>query len=244
MYCIVVLTRGYKDINEYNTLIKRNISISNNLNDKKIPNLIFHEGNITNEQQIYIKNKTSELNLIFIDISNTAFKKEKEQIIIEDAKSFTIGYRHMCSFWFIDFLNIVNYDKVLRIDEDCIIQSNIDNIFLENNYIFITGKYEKDEDFVTRGLNEFSMKCLNKDTPKPPGGPYTNIICFSIEKIKKNELFQKYKNEVEQSNMIYKRRWGDLPLWGEVIHYIFGNETLKIDTSIKYYHGSHNIFIN
>jgi hypothetical protein len=44
--CIAVLTRGYKDMKSYDILIKRNKHISNNLNDKTIDNLIFHEGNI------------------------------------------------------------------------------------------------------------------------------------------------------------------------------------------------------
>jgi hypothetical protein len=43
--------------------------------------------------------------------------------------------------------------------------------------------------------------------------------------------------------MIYRRRWGDLPLWGEVIYYIFGSELLKIDKDIKYFHGSHECYI-
>jgi len=44
--------------------------------------------------------------------------------------------------------------------------------------------------------------------------------------------------------MIYERRWGDLPLWGEVIYYIFGEETMKVDNNIMYYHGSHFSKIN
>ena len=55
--CIAVLTRGYPTISEYDQLIKRNIHISKNLNDKSLDILIFHEGNITEEHQIYIKNK-------------------------------------------------------------------------------------------------------------------------------------------------------------------------------------------
>ena len=44
--------------------------------------------------------------------------------------------------------------------------------------------------------------------------------------------------------MIYKRRWGDLPLWGEVIFYIFGNESLYINSKLKYYHESHKLNVN
>jgi len=40
--------------------------------------LFFHENNIIEEQQLYIKNQTPELNIIFINILNNSFKKEKE----------------------------------------------------------------------------------------------------------------------------------------------------------------------
>jgi len=255
--CIAVLTRGYNNNSQYHLLIKRNKHISKNLINKSIDNLIFHEGNISHEQQIYIKNETPELNIIFINILNIAFQSEKNSINFEEAFGFGLGYRHMCSFWFINFFDAVNeYDKVLRIDEDCFMDSNIDDIFSYlDNYLFVTGKIEKDEDFVTVGLNEFSLNFINKIkeesefipfqlNSKLPGGPYTNLIGFSLDKIRNNEVFIKYKNEIEKSNMIYKRRWGDLPLWGEVIYYIFGDNSLKIQNSIKYYHGSHNKNIN
>ena len=89
--------------------------------------------------------------------------------------------------------------------------------------------------------NNFTFKT---NDVKFPSGPYTNLIGFSLDKIRNNEAFQKYKTDIDNSNMIYKRRWGDLPLWGEVIYYIFGNETLKIDNTIKYFHGSHSDCVN
>ena len=58
---ILVLTRGYDDINKYNVLLERNINIDRNLKDKTIPLLFFHEGNITDEHQTHIKNKQPNL---------------------------------------------------------------------------------------------------------------------------------------------------------------------------------------
>ena len=88
--CIAILTRGYSDIREYENLIKRNKKILSNLYDKSIDNLIFHEGNITKKQQLYIKKQTPELKLIFIDISGNAFKKDKQNIKIEEEPNFKI----------------------------------------------------------------------------------------------------------------------------------------------------------
>jgi hypothetical protein len=62
---VVVLTRGYDNIDEYNSLIQRNISIAINLRDKiNTPIIIFHEGNISSIHQDFISKKTPLLNII------------------------------------------------------------------------------------------------------------------------------------------------------------------------------------
>lgn len=163
----------------------------------------------------------------------------------------------MCSFWFVYFFDAVkNYDKIIRIDEDCFINSNIDNIFLQlDTKLFIAGRKQVDSggNKTTKGLYDFTMDFINdhkdeyefkKTNEKRPIGPYTNLIGISLNKIRKNKMFQVYKNNVDNSNMIYKRRWGDLPLWGKAIYHIFGEETLKIDKNIKYFHESHKCQVN
>lgn len=253
--CIAVLNRGYSDIKSYDSLIKRNKHIDSCLINKSINILIFHEGNIIDDHQNFIQNQTPNLTIKFINISNIGFLKNKENISFTDAHGYGLSYRHMCSFWFVDFFNVVDgYDKLLRIDEDCFINSNIDSIFLHlDNYIFVTGSVFDDHDFVTRGLNEFSLNFVHENRSlfdfknydaKKPCGPYTNLIAFSLTKIQNNIMFQQYKNKVNKCNLIYERRWGDLPLWGEVIYYIFGNESMMIDKNIKYFHASHGIAIN
>lgn len=254
--CVALLTKGYTELHEYNTLIKRNNHISQHLIDKSIDILIFHEGNISESHQVYIQYTTPDLKMKFIDISDIAFKPEKKDIrSIKEVETFPIGYKHMCSFWFVEFFEAVKeYDKLVRIDEDCFINFNIDELFLElDKYTFVTGIVEPDADSVTIGLNEFSLDFINKykhiltfknENSRTPGGPYTNVFCISLENVRNNNLFQLYRDEIDKSNMIYERRWGDLPLWGDVIQYIFGNEQLKVDYRIKYFHGSHGRTIN
>jgi hypothetical protein len=252
--CIAVLTRGYSDVQKYDDLIKRNNHISQNLRDKSIKNLIFHEGNITLEHQTYIKDQTIELDTEFIDVSDVCFKPEKKEIRFEAAEGFELGYRHMCSFWFVNFFKLVEkYDQLLRIDEDCFVMTNLDGIFADlERYTFITAICADDDDYVTKGLNDFSLEfiLLHLHSPfkqygaKKPRGPYTNLIAFSLETIRSNVLFQEYRDRVDAADFIYKFRWGDLPLWGEVIHYIFGNETMKVDTDIRYFHSSHKCDVN
>jgi hypothetical protein len=110
-----------------------------------------------------------------------------------------------------------------------------------------------DKLFVTKGLNKFTLDFINNNsndyvfkqtTAKSPSGPYTNLFGISINKTKYNKMFNKYLHKISLSNKIYKFRWGDLPLWGEAIYYIFCQDTLLIDKSIIYFHGSHNSMIN
>ena len=276
--CIAILTRGYTKFSKYFDLVKRNVSIGKNLIDKSIDILIFHEGNINIKQQIHIKKYTPLLNIIFINISIKAFKKEKGHIT-----NVNLSYKHMCSFWFVDFWNFVeSYDLLLRIDEDCILYNNIDDIFSKlEKYNIIAGGFMFDEYVVTIGLKDFTRNfikenssnysffedeisnsgiqhfqhkfihpnykktnILNEDISNIPYGPYTNVIGLSLHNIRKNETFNKYVKSIDESNKIYKRRWGDLPLWGESISYIFGHSTCSIDNSIKYYHKSHEIHVN
>ena len=258
---IAVLTRGYQDQEKYQDLIERNISIHQHLHDKTIPILIFHEGNIEETHQQYISNQTPELNLQYIDVKSTqkAFRQEKESIPFDsETTAFPIGYRHMCSFWIIDFWNFVTeYDLLLRIDEDCVVKFNIDPIFqqMEGESIqIITGHWGFDCEFVTKGLNDFTRSFLSMVLERPFENiptRYISGICsisgFHLNILRKNPLLFLFLVELDFSNKIYSHRWGDGPLWGEIIGYILeateGNPC-KWERTIRYFHKSHKLQIN
>ena len=254
-YAITVLTRGYDSNEKYLSLINRNKGISKNLINKEIDIIIFHEGNIVENQQIYIKEQTPELKIIFTDISEFAFKKENEEIPFYKQFDKRInppkGYRHMCHFWFIDFLKYCeNYDYILRIDEDCFIDFNIDEIFdLLPNKLIIAGTSVEDYQDVVYGLNNFTLKFLINNNyknlkPRLVDGPYTNIFALNLIKVRNNELILKYMESIDNSKNIYIYRWGDLPLWGEVLHYICDPNDYLITEKIKYFHGSLKTYVN
>jgi len=254
---IVVLTRGYKDIANYDDLIKRNNSIVN-VNSTTTDFIIFHEGNINEAHQQYISGKSIHVNNIkFIDISEHAFNNDKNMIFFyPPTNSFSLSYRHMCSFWFVDFWKYVEeYDFIIRIDEDCIIQFSVDNLFtiLNNEQInCIFGKWSKEREFVTHKLNWFTRKFIStvfknkveKIPPHNPSGPYTNVIGFNLKKLRQNKILQKYINAIKYSNAIYIYRWGDLPLWGEALYYFCDKNSYLKYNKIHYFHGSHNILVN
>ena len=259
--CIAVLTRGYTDALEYSTLIQRNDAIARFLDDKTIPLLFFHEGNITEEQQLQIKVETPELIMQFIDVAENdrAFRKEKQKIPHlrgNYENYFGLGYRHMCHFWFVDFWSfLADYDIVIRIDEDCVMESSIDSIIHKmkdpsSTASIWSGMSDIDKDFVCYGLNQFTLQFMKENTTNnppvkyPPSGPYTNFLGLRLDRIRNNRLLMMYIEEISKSNYIYLYRWGDLPLWGEAITYILGNDSLVIDKEIRYYHGTHYIHVN
>lgn len=251
---ITILTRGYEDDSKYLSLINRNKAICKNLINKQTDILMFHEGNISVNQQLYIKKQTPELKLIFINISEHAFKKENEQYKWykpSDKSIWPIGYRHMCHFWFVDFLKFCeNYEYIIRIDEDCFIDFNLDEIFLMIKYkTIIAGFDEIDDPIVTFGLNEFTLNFLKENNienvkPKVSSGPYTNMFAVNLLRIRNNKLLLKYIEEIDKSNNIYIYRWGDLPLWGEILYYMYEPYDYLITDKIKYFHGSLVKYVN
>lgn len=285
---VVVLTRGYDDMKLYKDLIERNKSILKNLSDVSIDIIIFHEGNINSQHQEYIQTQTPQLkNIIFVNVKEKkqAFRTEKSNLpIYPPTERWGIGYRHMCSFWFCDFFNYLEeYDQVIRIDEDCIIDFSIDELFIQlQEKTIVFGKIIGDHPFVTKGLNEFTLQFINlfsfqmpknQETshsksdihsafemkkgvktnqldiyfhkgPKNPYGPYTNVIGMNMNLLRKNEIILNYIQNIQKSNNIYIYRWGDLPLWGEVIHYFLDENDYLLTPKIKYFHGSHSVFVN
>jgi hypothetical protein len=253
---IVILTRGYDNIDRYANLIHRNKTISSNMNEyekKDIDILIFHEGNISINHQKHIASMTKELHLQFISVENKAFLKKNANIKFDhDTLNplWSLGYRHMCHFWFVDFWNFVSgYSKIIRIDEDISVQFLIGPIFknLENKSV-VSGKWENDIPEVVKYMINTSNRFFEKngihyDPKRTPRGPYSNVMGMNIEKLSKNKLFKEYINYIDMTDHIYRFRWGDLPLWGESLLHFFPNDYM-VDPNIKYFHGSLNDFVN
>ena len=164
---------------------------------------------------------------------------------------FKLGYRNMCNFWFCNFWKYLKeYDKILRIDEDCYYYSDYNKVFkLLNNKVFVYGGRTGDKDFVTKGLNNFTLDFMKQNNIKniyrrSPSGPLTHVIGINLDRCRKNTLLTKYISSIKTSNNIYVYRWGDLPLWGESIEYFFENKDRLSTSKIQYYHESHKARIN
>ena len=84
----------------------------------------------------------------------------------------------------------------------------------------------------------------NVANSRTPSGPYTNLIGFNLVYLRGIPLLHKFIESIKVSNKIYQQRWGDLPLWGEAIHYILGESKLRVDSTLKYFHESHHLYVN
>ena len=243
---IIILTRGYNKLEDYDLLIKRNKSLLKFYNSK-IDYVVFHEGNIYVDHQNYISSFTPKLKLIFIDIGESFVK---EDIPIKIEMKWGLGYRNMCNFWFTKFWKYVQkYERIIRIDEDCIFYSNYNHIFnLLEDKVSVFAKKSYDELFVIKGLNDFTINFLNNKNIKAKKrnvwGPYTNVIGLNLIKLRKNLLLKEYINSIKNSKNIFYYRWGDLPLWGEVLYYFYNEKDYLISDKIIYYHKSHDQFVN
>ena len=257
---IVVLTRGYNEIKDYKQLISRNRHIAMNfylkLNNKEDYDIIiFHEGNIHVQHQNYIQSNSPRLPLIFkkvefinkITINNCLCPPTQLSSI------FSIGYKNMCHFWSIDFLNYLSdYTYIIRIDEDCNIlniPTNLIELYNANNIMFSSAYYQGEDDpNVTIGLDKFFNIFMEKNNIKPYKNsvkcPYTNVMIVNVDYFNKNTVVQKVLKLIKETNCIFSNRWGDLPIWGYILSYLVDDKLYLKDDTISYIHGSHNKKIN
>jgi hypothetical protein len=269
---ITILTRGYKDESKYDKLISRNHSITTHIisklsdEDKLNTDIIFfHEGNISENNKKYIKEKSNfdlKLNIIFIDVKITEPKtgyddsRNKYNNVLcpptELSETFPLGYKHMCHFWSIDFLYYLkNYKYIIRIDEDCIVTRGNVNIFdlmKINDLKFLSPFYQgHDNPKVTVGLKTLLDDFLqeNQITSKVEYQyyrfPYTNFMVVDIQYFLNHKKVIDFLTKVDKSNGIYSNRWGDLPIWGIILFTLIDSKFYGATNHIAYVHDVHVI---
>lgn len=264
---IATLIRTKKDF-EYRELIRRNRSL-NNLAEKysNLEFLIFHEDDLTIDDKLFIQTCTDyPIKFISvqeefkpIDVTESDYCYETEL-----SKEFGDGYRNMCKFWFTGFFKYTEeYDKVIRFDEDCVLQEDIPADYFEvmGEPYRVATKYHDPED-VNVGLKAFyDGFCEEHNLPitweNTYNIPYTNFVIFRPAYFKNNSLFNQFVDAVHNSHCIEVNRWGDSSVWALALHILGIHETLYrdpdplppalqhlppsgiIDRRLVYFHGSH-----
>jgi hypothetical protein len=231
---IVALVRGYDQQMKYNSLIDRNKSIFrfiNNNKKEKYELIIFHEGNISCNDQSYILQNSEEQPITFIDISNTWIG----------------GYTGMCRFYSYDIWNYCcNYDYILRIDEDCIITKCENDPFtiIENNICLKSVFWDENHPKTCSTLPNFIKSFLNIPIENFWNNkfPYTNVFLSSVKFWLDLEM-NKVLKEIALSEQQKNNRWGDLPILGCLLN-IFAKDKIGTLHGMEYIHASHEVFIS
>lgn len=226
---IVCLTRGYKSNSMYLSLIVRNQKIEEFLGNK-YPLIIFQEGNITTEQQDYIKSKTPNLQINFVDISDI----------------WAGGYEGMCRFQTYDLWNICsNLDYIMRIDEDCHLKTcEIDPFSVIGDNVYLRSVYFAESHSETNATLPQKIKQLTGAEPLEFYNDkfvYTNVSLSSVKFwLDKIEMLKEIATCKEQRD----NRWGDLPVLGSLLN-IYAKGRVGYMPGLSYSHLSHgNIIVS
>lgn len=221
---IVVLTRGYRNPDQYETLIQRNIKIKEFFGDK-YPVILFHEGNIKDRHQRDIF-KRSGMNIQFRDISSV----------------WTGGYEGMCRFYAYDIWELCkDYDYILRIDEDCMLQQVERDPFAHiGNNVYLKSCFFAESHSETNATLPLAIEGLTGAKANSFYNDkfvYTNVGLSSVEFWRTGEVAEVLKTlATSSSQRIY--RWGDLPLLGSLLN-IYAPNRIGTLTGVTYSHLSH-----
>ena len=249
-HAIAVLTRGYDTPEKYKDLMARNRSLEAfHQANPEYDVLIFHEGNITETQQTYLQSKT-KIPLTFKTVAfqqTVANNPQCPNTPLSD--SFSYGYKNMCRFWSITFLEqLKEYDYVIRLDEDCVLtkmNSDLIKEYARDKIYFSSAHYQtEDAPEVVMGMKEFFDTRMEERIPPPVRMPYTNLMIVNIPFFRQHKKIQELLSQIDESQCIFSNRWGDLPIWGYLLSYWVPPEHVKEDKTISYHHGSHATQIN
>ncbi len=227
---ITCLTRGYADLNKYDTLIQRNYAIQKFFGNK-YPLLIFHEGNITAPAQERIKSKTPELEINFIDISDI----------------WSGGYEGMCRFNAYQVWEVCKeYDNILRIDEDChLIKMDTDPFKMMGGDVYLKSVYWAESHSETNATLPGKIESLTGESrDKFYNGqfPYTNVSLSSVSFWRQPHITEILK-EIATCEEQRKNRWGDLPVLGSLLN-IFAVDKVATLEGLSYKHISHGVVVH
>ncbi len=244
---VVALTRGYpNNQSQYQTLIRRNESIHRSINrhrNNPVDIILFHEGNISDSDQDYIKSNSQDK----IKFVNVAKYFNKSNLILEGEAKFDLGYRIMCRFNMYHIWDeVIEYDYILRVDEDIEI-SDFDpfvfEIMEEKEIKYLTGRFTKETHTLTnKTLPVFLIENTKLNVKKVYNhrNPYTNFYASSV-KFWNNEDVKLLLEKIALSDQQIINRWGDHTVQGILLNH--ENTKISLFPKLVYSHISHDLVI-
>jgi hypothetical protein len=247
---IVCLTRGYSRMDQYSDLLKRNVAIVNAINfgPVKFPLFLFHEGNITKDQQENIKLHTPTQEIKFVQVAYDYPSYYKEEFTVGDGLS-NKGYRLMCRFNACQIWAIcanLGLTHILRVDEDCILEGNwktaLDK-FVKSKTSFVSPYFEEPErhkltndTFPLYLQQKYGSNAASKYDHK---FAYTNVYMANVTHWI-NAPLKGFLDGIEEDGGILKYRWGDLPILSVACKMYLPDTMYGLLKGVSYTHGSHS----
>lgn len=252
---IVCLTRGYRNVSGYACLIKRNRAIYDVINshrDAQYPLIIWHEGNIPVEHQLYIIAFERNADVKFVDISRV-FRLPRNIKEEDLAEHWSVSYRLMCRFHsFYIWQYTRSFDYVMRVDEDCILQSSVGDpmtVLAEAGGDFACPRFTKESHRLTnRTLLKF-VESFAAGLQRGSGTqlynqvfPYTNLYVTRTGFWRRPEV-QAFLDAVRRNPDSLRFRWGDLPVLGVALNLFAARNKVFRLRALGYWHGSHGVTV-
>ena len=237
---IFCLTRGYQNPAMYSRLVTRNMSIRKLIGTGS-DMILFHEGNISRGHQQLVESKTPELKIKWVEVPfrfPTDVPLPHETLVTFYDGSCYPGYHLMCEFHTCDVWDhLKDYDVVLRVDEDCILQGDWSNVFNEvsEEIPYRTPMFDVEIHALT---NKTLPEWLGKDAVfYDESMPYTNVFVSRMDILRRPDI-RAWTESVRASRGCIKYRWGDAPIHGIILKkFGIGHGIME---GYDYYHGSHN----
>lgn len=262
--CIVYLLNSKKeDVENFNksiSLVRKNLLP----NTKNCDVIIFHEKNLDKS----LINDSSKLVFLEIEFSIEQYPKEISNKFLEYFphpthqngpiaywhKGFTMGYRHMCSFFSFEvFKKIQGYRTYMRLDSDSYILESVNYDIFEwfnsnnLNYACVSEAIQIDNQKVCDGFNNFVKEVIEKynlqtflNINEIPNGKlfYTNFEMCNVGWFLNNKNIEILSKEIIDSGNIFLKRWGDHIIRFMQISLFSESEKVKGVSGLKYQHGA------
>lgn len=255
-FCIA---KGSSTLSDYDNLHERTKLILKETGPK-VDNLIFHEGNITEEQQSYIKRGLVGVKFVSIQeqwdklpdtVHIHAFNGKLRPAVAgldaatDSMKRWPIGYRRMCAFYSYmmwDYLS--GYDYVIRVDADVLLQSKLlhglDQMKV-NKWVLGVPQYLGDTHTLSRTmfkslLTEYTDQRSMKQWPLlgKEKMPYTPVTFFETA-FWKSEPVQKMLDVLRTSHYCIDYRIGDMLPYAAALD-LFAGQRYGVIESLSYRH--------
>jgi hypothetical protein len=207
------------------------------MKNSKYDMIIFHEGNIHRQQQIFIKFFSLTWRIKFISVaseftlpSNLSYPKG----IV------SLGYVFMCRFSYLTVWNYLeNYETVMRIDDDVFLLKINAN---EPSEIF-------DYAFISNEMHEPTNKSLYAYLDTKDKGilydhefPYTNFYITKPSYWLRQDI-QLFLDDIGNCQEGINDRWGDATILGIALKEFQDWTKTRLRTDVKYLHMSHRSIV-